>query len=68
MTFAEWCLLDADDGENLIEVHVNGRLRFRAGEAVPMWQVEIFKPMELAEDPILENGIWKVHLKGAKHE
>lgn len=65
MTFLEWCLLDADDDKNLIELRINGRLRFKAGEAVPTWQVEILKPMELKEDPVLENGIWKVNLKGA---
>lgn len=66
MTFLEWCQLDADDDKHLIELRINGRLRVKAGESIPAWQVENFKPMELSEDPILVNGVWKVNLKGAK--
>lgn len=64
MTFLEWCQLDASD-DRPIELSVKGRTVVKAGESIPAWIVEHYKPMELAEDPVLENGIWKVNLKGA---
>lgn len=61
MTFIEWCLEDTEEDIDL-DIHTVTGKHYPPGVPVLILELELLKPLEIVDEPVLENNVWHLTL------